>query len=184
MSKARARFLSRQSIAIDMDHTITDTGRYLCDWVNDRFGTSYSDETYHTLYQTLPVDQRDVMEAHVEEGRLMRELSCFPMAAEVIAALNETYAVFIATSAMQHPKTIPHKVFWLRENLPFLDQMQVIFCGPKQVLGTDYLIDDSSSQFEGFKGTPLLYDAPGNRDVTGFKRVKNWQDVADILLKD
>ncbi|MEL6688592.1 MAG: 5'(3')-deoxyribonucleotidase [Pseudomonadota bacterium] len=173
--------LDRPKIAVDMDHVMADTGLYLCDWLNDRFGTSYQNESFVSFLRSLPEPERQVMVDHVTEGTLMRHLPLMEGCVEVLEDLNKRYAIVICTAAMEFPNTIMPKIEWLKEHFPFLDPHLFVFCGPKQVMGTDYLIDDSPKHFPGFKGMPVLYDAPHNVGETRYDRVMNWADIADYF---
>ena len=57
-----------------------------------------------------------------------------------------------------------------------------MFCGDKSILNADYLIDDNAYNFDGFRGEGLLFDAPHNALEMRYRRVRGWQEVADILL--
>ncbi|MGB3456962.1 MAG: hypothetical protein WBG08_07710 [Litorimonas sp.] len=173
--------LSRPKIAIDMDHVMADTGGYLCDWLNARFGTDYRGETFPTLLEKTDGEVRDALEDHVKAGELMRDLPLFPDCVETIRSLNERFAVVICTAAMEYPNTMAPKLDWLAEHFPFLDSHLFVFCGYKQVMGTDYLIDDSPKHFPGFEGSPLLYSAAHNLDTTGYDRVCNWSEIANYF---
>ncbi|WP_298912481.1 hypothetical protein [uncultured Algimonas sp.] len=178
----KTELLSRPKVAIDMDHVMADTGAYLCDWLNDRYGLELADESFKTLRDQLDGEPRRAMMDLVANGELMRELPLMAGCRDVVERLHERYAVVICTAAMEYPDTIPPKIAWLHEHFPFLDPKLFVFCGYKQVMGTDWLIDDSVKHFDGFKGKPLLYTAPHNRDETGYDRVDDWAEVAKRLL--
>lgn len=173
--------LARPMIAIDMDHVMADTGAYLCNWLNAHHGTDFSDESFATLRQKTDGDVKQAMMDHVAEGELMRDLPLFPGCVETVRELNERFAVVICTAAMEYPNTMAPKLDWLEKHFPFLDTHLFVFCGYKQVMGTDYLIDDSPKHFPGFKGTPLLYTAPHNLAETRYERVSNWSEIADYF---
>jgi 5'(3')-deoxyribonucleotidase len=173
--------VKQPSIAIDMDHVMADTGAYLCQWLNERFGLDLSDESFKTLRDTLEGEPRQAMMDHVADGELMRHLPLMEGCQDVIGRLSKRHGVVICTAAMEYPKTIAPKIDWLNEHFPDLDPKCFVFCGYKQVMGTDYLIDDSPKHFPGFSGTPVLYDAPHNRDVTEYDRVASWSEIAEYF---
>ncbi|MGB6228900.1 MAG: hypothetical protein WBF53_02085 [Litorimonas sp.] len=174
--------LSRPKIAIDMDHVMADTGGYLCDWLNTHHGTDVSDESFVTLRRKTSGAVKQAMLDHVTDGTLMRDLPLMPGCVDAVRELNERFAVVICTAAMEYPNTMAPKLDWLSEHFPFLDSQLFVFCGYKQVMGTDYLIDDSPKHFDGFAGTPLLFDAPHNRDESGYHRVHDWEDVVHYFV--
>lgn len=179
------RLITRPRIAIDMDHVMADTGAALTDWLGQTheltFDTAHS---FGTLRQSLAEPYRQLMIDYVAHGAMFRGLPVFAGCREVVEALNDRYAVLICTAAMEYPNGIAAKIEWLREEFPFLDPLQFVFCGPKQMMAVDYLIDDSPKHFPGFQGTPILYTAPHNRAETRYHRVDNWSDIARYFLED
>lgn len=105
-----------------------------------------------------------------------------PGSREAICARAERHEVFIATAAMEVPTSFAAKYAWLRENLPFIPPSHIVFCGAKGVLDTDYLIDDTPRHFSSYRGTPILFSAPHNRDETRYLRANGWDDVRNLLL--
>lgn len=79
-----------------------------------------------------------------------------PHAQEVVKKLTEQYDVYIATAAMDVPTSFHDKYEWLLEFFPFLDPQQFVFCGRKNVVKTDYLIDDNPRQLQIFEGEPII----------------------------
>jgi len=55
--------------------------------------------------------------------------------------------------------------------------MNTVFCSNKSILNADYLIDDNARHFEHFRGEGLLFSAPHNKHVTGFRRVESWLEI-------
>ena len=174
----------RPVIAIDMDHVMADTGAYLTDWVNDQFGKRFESESFGTLRSLLSGTERAALMDLVTEGSVLGELPVMDGAVEVIRALGERYTVVVATAAMEYPNTIPHKLRWLDAHFPFLDPQHFVFCGRKQVLSCDYLLDDSPKHFDGLPGQGVLYTAPHNHDVRGYDRVSDWDAVRRYFLEE
>ena len=177
------QIFDKPQIAVDMDHVMADTGLYLCDWLNTRFGTDYEGESFVSLLRNLPEPERQETIDHVTDGTLMRDLPLMDGCVETLRDLNERYAIVICTAAMEFPNTIMPKIEWLNEHFPFLDPHLFVFCGYKQVMGTDYLIDDSPKHFPSFKGTPLLYSAAHNLDETHYQRVDDWTEIGDYFAR-
>jgi 5'(3')-deoxyribonucleotidase len=44
-------------------------------------------------------------------------------------------------------------------------------------------VDDKEENFNGFKGTPILYDAPHNRNVSGYIRLMNMKEVKEFFMQ-
>ena len=57
-----------------------------------------------------------------------------------------------------------------------------MFCGRKDIVATDYLIDDNPRQLGGHTGKPLMFSAPHNEGNTDFERVNNWKEVEEYFF--
>lgn len=106
---------------------------------------------------------------------------CLP----IVEALNKKYDLYIVSAATEFPQSLPEKQAWLGEHLPFITWQQIVFCGSKQIISADIMIDDHFRNLDFFKGeTSLLYTQPHNikADTGRHQRVNNWKDIATILL--
>lgn len=175
----------RKRIAIDMDETICDTLSRHLDWYNAEFDQQLTkaDVFATKIYQKVP-------EAHLARVRdypnipaFFADLKPFDSAIEVVRELHEHYDIVIATAAMEHPTSFAPKYEWLIKHLPFLSPMNFIFCGRKNVVQADYLIDDSARHFEGFVGQGILFSAPHNMHEVASVRVNDWQEVRAYFCK-
>ncbi|EOB7758812.1 5'(3')-deoxyribonucleotidase [Staphylococcus aureus] len=90
--------------------------------------------------------------------------------------------VYIATAAMDVPTSFSDKYEWLLEFFPFLDPQHFVFCGRKNIVKADYLIDDNPRQLEIFTGTPIMFTAVHNINDDRFERVNSWKDVEQYFL--
>lgn len=175
----------RPRIAIDMDEVIADTLGHVLSAYNEAFGETLTmkDLETHRLEDLVPDDRREALSRLVLAPGFFRTIPVVPHSQEVVRALTARYEVFIATAAMEVPTSFADKFEWLDEHFPFIPPSHRVFCGDKGVLDVDYLIDDSARQFANFRGTPLLFSAPGNREEKGYLRVATWEDVRHLLLK-
>ena len=96
--------------------------------------------------------------------------------------MAERYELFVATAAMEFPNSFLDKYKWLQHHLPFISWRNYVFCGDKSILNAEYLIDDNSYNFEGFRGEGILFSAPHNAYESRYRRVASWQEVARIFL--
>jgi 5'(3')-deoxyribonucleotidase/uncharacterized protein with PQ loop repeat len=175
----------RLRIAIDMDEVMADAlGEHLRRY-NAAFGTALSagDLTGRHLEDCIPEAHRDAAEALLDAS-FFADLAVLPDCQDVIRELCEHHDVFIASAAMDVPCSFEAKYQWLRRHFPFISPSQIVFCGDKQIVDADYLIDDRARHFERFKGRPVLFSAPHNASETRYQRVNSWRDVRKLFLPD
>ena len=63
---------------------------------------------------------------------------------------------------MEVPSSFADKFQWMEKNFPFIPPSRIVFCGDKNIVNADVLIDDRSRHFKGFRGTGILFTAPHN----------------------
>ena len=78
---------------------------------------------------------------------------------------------------MEVPSSFADKFQWLERHFPFIPPSRIVFCGDKNIVNADVLIDDRSRHFKGFRGTGILFTAPHNVTETADLRANNWNDV-------
>lgn len=174
----------RKIIAIDMDETLVDTMERHLDWYNREFNQALTkvDLAGTKIYHRVPVEHVSAVRAYPDHPDFFADIPALPDAVEVVRELHERYEIVIATAAMEHPTSFPAKYEWLVKHLPFLSPMNFIFCGKKNLVKADYLIDDSSRHFQGFVGQGVLFTAPHNLNEVVEQRVDNWQQVRQLFL--
>ncbi|WP_210135676.1 5'(3')-deoxyribonucleotidase [Staphylococcus sp. GDX8P80P] len=176
--------MSRKSIAIDMDEVLADTLGAIIEAVNVKteLGITVESLNGQKLKNVIPEHDglvRDILRA----PGFFRNLKVMPHAQEVVEKLTEHYDVYIATAAMDVPTSFHDKYEWLLEFFPFLDPQQFIFCGRKNIVKTDYLIDDNPRQLQIFEGEPIMFTASHNVNEERFKRVNGWKGVEAFFLE-
>lgn len=177
--------MSRKKIAIDMDEVLADTLGAIIDGVNERANLGITVESLNgqKLKHVIPEYDGLVTEILREPG-FFRHLKVMPNAQEVVEKLNEHYDVYIATAAMDVPTSFHDKYEWLLEHFPFLDPQHFVFCGRKNIINADYLIDDNPRQLAIFEGESIMYTAVHNMNHHEYKRVNGWKDVEALFLND
>lgn len=177
--------MSRKKIAIDMDEVLADTLGAIIDGVNERANLGITVESLNgqKLKHVIPEHDGLVTEILREPG-FFRHLKVMPNAQEVVEKLNEHYDVYIATAAMDVPTSFHDKYEWLLEHFPFLDPQHFVFCGRKNIINAEYLIDDNPRQLAIFEGESIMYTAVHNMNHHEYKRVNGWKDVEALFLND
>ncbi|MBT8284359.1 MAG: HAD hydrolase-like protein [Flavobacteriaceae bacterium] len=169
---------------VDMDEVMADTYTAHIEYYNKEFGESLSKEECmgHEVWQKVPEERRDSIWQHYYAEGFFRGLRPMPSSIEVLKELNEKYALYVASAAMQFPNSLLEKHQWLDEYFPFIHWKNRILCGDKKILRGDILIDDRSHNLENFIGRPLLYTSPHNIHTNHFERVNSWEEIAKELL--
>jgi len=171
-------------IAIDMDETIADAlGKHILLY-NEAFGASVCRDDFNgrRLENVIPAEHMNAVVSMVEADGFFEDLDVFPGSVDVIRELTERYEVYITTSAMEVPSSFRAKFVWLERHFPFIRPSHIVFCGDKGIIAADYLIDDTPRHFKRFRGEGILFTAPHNVRVTGYRRVDNWEDVRRMML--
>ncbi|MBW8686271.1 5' nucleotidase, NT5C type [Chitinophaga rhizophila] len=170
-------------IAIDMDGVMADTTQQMIDWYANRYGVQVDKATLYGIPETTGFPhEKEVIRKFLFEPGFFRTKPVIKDSQEVIRALQDKYEVFIVSAAMEFTPSLPEKVDWLAEHFPFISWQNIVFCGSKTIIQADYMIDDHVKNLQPFKGQGLMFTAPHNVNVTDFKRVDTWQDVAGLLL--
>jgi len=103
---------------------------------------------------------------------------------EVVRKLNDQYKIFIVSAAMEFPNSLTEKHDWLIEHFPFITWQQMVFCGSKEIIKADIMIDDHFKNLNFFTGETILFTQPHNKlaDTLHHKRVETWQEIEALLL--
>lgn len=134
------------------------------------------------LWDVVSVDRHDTLEAYLRSEDFFAVLDVMPESQRVIGLLQQQYEVFIATAAMEVPTSFTAKYEWLERHFPSIPSSHIVFCGDKGILDADFLIDDNPRQLRRFGGEGILYTAPHNIAVTGYRRVADWLEVERMFL--
>lgn len=173
-----------QTLAIDMDEVITDTGKKLREWYRRDHGISFREEDLRgkDLKEVVCEAHYPLFHAYLNTPGFFRDLDAMADAPEVLEQLNQRYTLYLVSAAMEFPRSLGDKFDWIMERLPFIHWRQVCFCGSKALIQTDIMIDDRVRNFAAFQGRKLLFSAHHNLLQEGYERVNHWQDVAEKLL--
>lgn len=165
-------------LIVDMDDVLADATGQFISYYEREFGQRIPREwlNHKDELEGFP-DHRDVVSQYVFRKGFFRTMEVNPHSQEVMKELNERFDVYIVSSAMEFPDSLREKFDWLGEHFPFLHWKQFVFCGKKDVVYGDYMIDDLPHNLAPFNGEKLLFSAPHNLQFDHFKRVNDWKDV-------
>lgn len=176
--------MSLKRICVDMDEVIADAvTEHLLRYNRDHDEQITKDDLHGKwLWDVVAMDRHPKLEEYLRSDDFFEVLDVMPESQRVMKALQEKYEVFIATAAMEVPTSFVAKYAWLGTHFPFIPASHIVYCGDKGILRADYLIDDNPRQLRRFEGEGILYSAPHNADVTGYRRVKDWLEVETMFL--
>ena len=120
---------------------------------------------------------------HVHSKGFFRTAPLMPDSVEGLRYLNKKYNVLIVSSATEFPNSLQEKLEWLNEFFPFITWKQMIFCGKKNSIKGDIMIDDHTKNLDHFDGEKILFTQPHNALLTNkeYKRVNSWKEIMEIL---
>jgi len=173
----------RLRIAVDMDEVIADSFTKQLDCYNQRTGENLTKEMVSSkgLGSLISRDRWEQFAGIPHEDGFFADLELIEGSREALLELSRHHDVYIASAAMEVPYSFDAKYDWLQKNFPFIPASQIVFCGDKNIINADVLVDDRSRHFKQFRGTGILFTAPHNATETAHLRADNWDDVLRIL---
>ena len=171
-----------QRIAVDMDGVLSDTVEQFIKWEERESGVR------KTIEEVMGVPELAAFpnsKKHLHTQDFFRSASVIKDSQDVLTRLQEKYEVFIVSAATEFPLSLSEKQAWLNEHFPFITWQQMVFCGSKEIIKADIMIDDHFKNLDFFKGhTSILFTQPHNAhaDNGRHKRVHSWQEIAQLLL--
>lgn len=172
----------KASIAIDMDGVIADTIGHFVDFYNREHGTQFSRKVFEGKreFDALP---NEAVKKYVRTPGFFRNVPVMKGAQEALLYLSDKFDIYIVSAAMEFPQSLSEKKEWLEEHFNFIHWRNIIFCGDKSVIATDYMIDDHVKNLDYFTGKSILFTAEHNLDIDRHLRVNNWQEAVAFLHK-
>ncbi|MFZ0281180.1 MAG: 5'(3')-deoxyribonucleotidase [Bacteroidales bacterium] len=172
----------KQSILVDMDGVLADVYARLFDLYEAKYGVRLSvNDVAGLLEEEAFPDQRKWVAAR----GFFRDLPVMPGSPEVLAKLNERYEVIVVSLATEFPYSLTDKQLWLQDQFPFINWRQIVFCGNKNLIKADIMIDDHLKNLDHFNGDTIMFTQPLNMllESSGHKRVNSWYEIEKLLLQ-
>jgi 5'(3')-deoxyribonucleotidase len=173
----------KKSIAIDMDGVIADIEPHLIKWYQKETGIITTKETIRGLGEGEAFADKEAIHKILNSPSFFRTVPVMDNAVEILKALMEEYEIFIVSAAMEFPLSLLEKKEWLSEHFPFISWKNIIFCGDKSVIDTDFMIDDYCKNLDFCKGKPLMFTAYHNVDLNHHQRIDHWNEVPELLKR-
>jgi 5'(3')-deoxyribonucleotidase len=170
-------------LIVDMDDVIADATGQFINYYEKEFGVRIERAILNGKEEGegFP-DNHDVLREFPYRVNFFRTMAPNDNSQEVLEKLNKKYELFIVSSAMQFPQSLPEKLAWLNEHFTFLSWKQFVFCGSKTIVHGDYMIDDLPHNLEKFNGEKFIFSAPHNLHVNRFQRLNNWKEIGERFL--
>lgn len=172
-----------------MDDVLAETLPAICDAYNKIYKTSITQEDIDNwkFYKSLGHDDAEGQKIINEIFSIENFwLNIEPKhdAFHIMADLNKTYELYVASAPFPTKKCIPDKITWMKKHFPFLSYHQIIFIYNKGLLRGDIMIDDKPDNLIVFHGLKVLYRTPVNRQYNDFDHiVNNWREIKNLFLK-
>jgi 5'(3')-deoxyribonucleotidase/uncharacterized protein with PQ loop repeat len=176
----------RLRVAVDMDEVIADALSHHLRLYNQATGENLSAEEIRKngLAESIPAKHREVFERIPHEPGFFDDLGVIENSQRALQLLSSEFDIFITSAAMEVPASFDAKYRWLQKHFPFISTSRIVFCGDKEIVNADYLIDDRSRHFARFRGIGILFTAPHNARERARLRANNWEEVLAILTKE
>jgi 5'-nucleotidase len=167
-------------IAVDMDGVLADVYRQFIAYHEKDTGVRLEIEKLDGLpeFVAFPNGHR-----HANTKGFFRTVPVVPGSRDVLERINQRYQVFVVSAAMEFPASLEDKREWLNEHFPFIHWRQIVFCGSKEIVKADIMIDDHLKNLDKFEGDTFLFSQPHNHGLqTKHRRVDSWEEIAELLL--
>jgi len=174
----------RKSIAVDMDNVIADIEEQIINWYERDFGLRVTREAMHGIPEEDAFPDKQAVTGYINKPGFFRTLPLMPGAVEALKRLMVNFDVYIVSAAMEFPLSLYEKHQWLLEHFPFISWRNIVFCGDKSLIHTDYMIDDHPKNLDFCKGKPIMFTASHNRNHSKYTRVNNWDEAIALLEKE
>ena len=169
--------MKKETIAIDMDGVMADVESHFLSWYNTEYLANLTHQDLKGKSESKAFPVKGIIKKYANTVGFFETAPVMPGAIEAIKKLQEKYEVYVVSAAMEFPSSLIEKRNWLQTHFPFIDWRNIILCGNKHIINTDYMIDDHPKNLDPFKGQTLLFEAFHNIKVKNHSRAKNWNDV-------
>lgn len=170
-----------KTLAIDMDGVLADVYSRFLEMHSQEYGITL------TMEDVTGIPEREAIPGilkYVNSKGFFKNAPLMPGCKNYLQRLNENYKLFIVSAATEFPLSLSEKQEWLQEHFPFITWKQMVFCGSKEIIRADIMIDDHFKNLDLFIGDTFLYTQPHNKlaDCGKHRRVNNWDEVGALLL--
>jgi 5'-nucleotidase len=170
-------------ILVDMDGVLVD--------IYTRFFELHEKDTgqrmtVHDVAGLLEAEAFQNQRKWVSAPGFFRNLPVMPGSREVLHNLNDAYKIIVISLATEFPYCLTDKQLWLQDNFPFISWRQIVFCGDKNLIESEIMIDDHLKNLDHFKGETIMFTQPPNMLLKNSRhtRVNSWAEIKKLLLPE
>ncbi|WP_421940857.1 5' nucleotidase, NT5C type [Pedobacter sp.] len=171
----------KKTIGIDMDGVLADIEDHMLKAYERETGILMTRDDIKGLSEEEVIADPELAKKIFHQAGFFRTLPVMPGAIEAVKKLMEEYEVYIVSAAMEFPLSLFEKREWLSEHFPFISWRNIIFCGDKSIIDTNYLIDDHCKNLDFCKGKAIMFTAFHNVNKNHHKRINHWNDIHSLL---
>lgn len=175
---------NKKTIAIDMDGVLADVETHFVNWYERDFGELVTRESMSGKAEYDAFPDKTAVRKFVTTAGFFRTIPLMPGAVEAVKKLMENYEVYIVSAATEFPQSLSEKYEWLTEHFSFISWRNIVFCGDKSVIHTDYMIDDHCKNLDFCKGKPIMFSAAHNALIEHHIRVNSWEEVLNLFEEE
>ncbi len=170
----------KQQLLVDMDGVLADVYAQFAKFEFEHLGI---ERQPHELEGLLEMKAFTHAEEYVRTKNFFRTAPVMEGSQEGLKYLNDKYKVLIVSSATEFPDSLSEKLYWLNEHFPFITWEQMIFCGKKDSIKGDIMLDDHFKNLDYFDGKTVIFTQPHNvkQDSGKHIRANGWKEVMRIL---
>jgi 5'-nucleotidase len=176
--------MKKKTIAIDMDGVLADVEAQFLIWYEKDYGKKLYKKELLGKTENDAFPERGIIRKFAHTPGFFLDVPVMEGAKDAIAVLSQQYDIYIVSAAMEFPLSLIEKREWLNINFPSIHWKNIIFCGDKSIINTDYMIDDHIKNLDNFKGKTILFHAFHNVDHHHHVRANNWQEVIELFEKE
>lgn len=167
-------------VLVDMDGVLADV---YCQFLDFEFRETGVRRDPAVTFGFSEPEAFPFYEKHVRMPGFFRTAPVMQGSVAGLEYLNGRYEVVILSSATEFPQSLSEKAFWLNEHFPFIDWRQMVFCGRKDVVRGDIMIDDHPKNLRSFPGEKIVFTQPHNAGLAlpDCIRVSAWDEIVRML---
>jgi 5'-nucleotidase len=168
-------------ILVDMDGVLADVYHRFFELHEKDFGNKLSIEEIAGLKEAEAFPNQLKW---VNSPGFFRSIPVMAGSQTGLKRLNDHYEVVVVSMATEFPKSLTDKQLWLNEHFPFITWRQIVFCGTKDIIQADIMIDDHLKNLDNFMGETIIYTQPHNLNITNrnHRRVNSWAEIEKLLI--